>query len=191
MSENDLDFIFDDLDDDTKAEAGEDALARVRKLAELLVRQEDEVKNQAEMLAHAKSCYNQTRLQDLPGLLKEVGLPGLKLEDGTQIDLKQEIDASITKEKRAAAHAWLEANGFGGLIKTKVLVEFPKDKREDAIHCVHDLSEEYDTVSLDDSVHPGTFKSFVKEQMEKGTALPQDLFSIHPYDVATVKRVKK
>jgi len=172
-------------------EAASDSLERVRELAQLLVKQEDDLKFQTDMLAHAKAAYNQTRLSDLPELLKEVGLPGLRLEDGTAIDLKQNIDASITKAKKPAALRWLEENGFGGLIKTKVMVEFAKDKREEAIECTHKLAGEYDTVSLDDNVHPGTFKAFVKEQMEKGLVLPEELFSVHPYDVATVTRAKK
>lgn len=186
MSEQAPDWMLDEEEPETAA----DTLERVRELAELLVRQEDSLKHQTDLLTHAKAAYNQTRLHDLPELLKEVGLPGLRLTDGTAIDLKQDVDASITKAKKPAALKWLEEHGFGGLIKTKVMVEFAKDKREDALECVQSLSEDYSTVRLDDSVHPGTFKSFVKEQMEKGLVLPEELFSIHPYDVATVTRGK-
>jgi hypothetical protein len=40
-------------------------------------------------------------------------------------------------------------------------------------------------------VHPSTLKSFVKEQMEAGRAIPFDLFAIHPFNRVKITAAKK
>ena len=42
-----------------------------------------------------------------------------------------------------------------------------------------------------ENVNAATLKKFIKEEMEKGKAVPFDLFSIHPYSKVKIKKGKK
>ena len=129
----------------------------------------------------------------LPELMKEAALEEFKLADGTKLALKSEIKAGITVAHQDAAFRWLEENEFDGIIKTKVTSEFGRGELEDAKKAVAALEAEGIIAEMNRSVHPATLKSFVKEQLEAGTAIPMDTFGVFEYEIvkATKPRVKK
>lgn len=178
------------LDAEAQSEESGDKLERVTKMAELLARQERNMERLKEELQAAKDAYNQTRMVDLPELMTEVGLKSMTLEDGAVVEIRSEVDAAITAAKKPMALRWLTEHGFGGLIKTKVVAEFPANERERAVECNQALAEEYEGVTMDEAVHPATLKSFVKERLQNGEEIPMELFSVHPYHVAKLKRAK-
>lgn len=164
-------------------------LERVKALCDLMLAQAASVEVAKETLRAAQEALNRTQLEDLPDLMIEVGIVSLTLDDGATVALKAEVSAAITAANKPAALAWLADHGFGGIIKTKVGVEFGRAEHDAALECAEALAEEYPgAVALDESVHPSTLKSFVKEQLEQGVAIPMDLFSIHPYHKAELKR---
>lgn len=159
---------------------------RAVELGNLLVRQQAKVDRLTEELRSAKEDMLRTEREDLPDLLREIGLNSFTLEDGTVISIKEEVSAAITEKTKGAALSWLIEHGFGGLIKTEVLARFGRGDHETAMAFAQRISQDHQDVELKEVVHPGTLKSFVKEQMEKGEAIPMDLFNIHPYDKAII-----
>lgn len=157
-------------------------LKRITDLANLMVTQRKYVEEMEERLTAAKSELRRIETEDLPELMREIGMKSFQLEDGSVVEVTDEVDCSITEANRARAHDWLLANGFGGLIKTEVVVAFGKGEHEAAMKC----AEEVGGVAQE-RVHPSTLKSFIKEQMAKGAAVPFDLFSVHPYSKAKLK----
>jgi len=166
-------------------------LSRVVALAELMRRQKQELEELTAKAEAAKKALAKTEREDLPDLMAEVGLSELKLEDGTTISIKEEVDAKITEANRAAAMRWLSDKGFGGIIKTEVSVLFGSGSHDDAERLVGDLAKSgYETAQMAETVHPSTLKAFVKEQLAVGTAVPFDLFGIYPYSRAIIKEKK-
>lgn len=167
-------------------------LTRAIRLGELLVEQQAQVKALTAALAEAKERAIQTEQEDLPELMRELELEGFSLKDGTKIELSDDLSCAITEANRNLAHRWLDENGFGGLIKTVVSVDFNREDRELALELAKNLQEIHAlATNMKESVHSGTLKSFVREELEKGNVVPFDLFSVHPYSKAKVKLPKK
>lgn len=165
-----------------------DALHRVSALVRLMVEQAAVVERAEEALARARAEFSRTEQEDLPELMREFGLSELKLEDGTSVSISEEVSAAITEANRAAAHAWLRAHEFGGLIKTIVSVEFGRGEDDEAAEAAERIASElHRPVDHVEKVHPSTLKSFVREQLAEGHTVPFDLFSVHPFARAKIK----
>lgn len=165
-------------------------LKRVIDLANLLVAQRAKVEGMTKDLTEEKASLLRLETEDLPELMREIGMKSVTLEDGSSVEVVEEVDCSISEERRAGAHAWLVENNFGGLIKTEVVVAFGRDDFDNAQALAEELRGEDLNPTLTERVHPTTLKSFVKEQMSKGIAIPFDLFGIHPYSKAKLKKAK-
>jgi hypothetical protein len=152
-------------------------LQRVVQLAELLLKLRENVERLEGELDTAKKDMRRVEQEDLPDLMQELGLQTFKLTTGETIEIKQDVECGISEDRRARAHGWLTENGFGGLIKTEVVAKFGRDQHEEAVACAEQIGGE-----MVERVHPSTLKSFVKEQMEAGRAIPFDLFAIHPFN---------
>jgi hypothetical protein len=161
-------------------------LQRALKLAELLLAARKHLETVEAQLKTAKEDVRRLEQEDLPELMQELGLETFKLTTGELIEVKQDIECGISEERRARAHAWLTEHGFGGLIKTEVVAKFGRDERDAAVACAEQIGGE-----MVERVHPSTLKSFVKEQMEAGRAIPFDLFAIHPFNRVKITAAKK
>lgn len=167
-------------------------LKRIVALATLMVQQQARVEQLKNELQSAQRDLAQIETEDLPELMSEVGLNSVTLEDGSVVEIKQDVQCGISEDRREAAHAWLIENGFGGLIKTEVVVAFgrgEKDAADEFSAEVVQLTGHHPTVK--ETVHAATLKSFVKEQLEAGVAIPFDTFAIHPFNKANLKPAKK
>jgi hypothetical protein len=171
------------IDFESDAQAVEPpSLERAVKLAELLVQLRDNVSKLEDQLAVAKADMRRVEQEDLPDLMAELGLETFRLKSGELIEVKQEVECAITEERRAAAHSWLVDRGFGGLIKTEVVVAFGRGEHNAAEDFAHELIEDGKQSALVERVHPSTLKSFVKEQMSAGRAVPFELFGVRPFN---------
>lgn len=165
-----------------------DSLNRIVTMAGLLIDQQRHVEELKEELKKAEAKALRMEREDLPELMKELGLSEVTLEDGTKVTIREEFDAHISKAKAPEAHAWLISNGFGGLIKTAVSVTFAHGEHDQAVEAHNALAQKYGDVAPEEKVHPLTLKAFVREQLTAGAAVPFELFGVHPYDKAIIKR---
>ena len=166
------------------------SLERAVQMAELLVQLRANVARLEDELATAKADVRRVEQEDLPDLMAELGLETFRLKSGEVIEVRQEVEAAITEERRAAAHSWLVDRGFGGLIKTEVVVTFGRGEHDEAEDFANEVAEQGRTPAVVERVHPSTLKSFVKEQMAAGQAVPFDLFGVRPFNKVkiTLKR---
>ena len=160
-------------------------LQRAVQLAELLIELRNKVEDLETQLTKAKADVRRVEQEDLPDLMQELGLETFKLKTGEMVEVKPEVDCSISEERRTPAHNWLVENGFGGLIKTEVVAKFGKGEREAAVACAEAIGGE-----MTERVHPSTLKSFIKEQMAAGNPVPFDLFGVHPYSKVKITAKK-
>lgn len=163
-------------------------LKRIVSMAEMLVEQKEEVDRLDAQLKEAKKRMLVTEREDLPDLMAEAGLTEIKLEDGSRVTIKEEVDTKITDATRGAALKWLLDNGFGGLIKTNISLAFGRGDHDQASKVRDRLAAEYDGVELKEEVHHSTLKAFVKERMAAGDKIPMDLFNVFPYNKAIIKQ---
>ena len=157
-----------------------------------LVRQqlilEQRVEDLAADLKRAQTELSQISGELLPAALAEHGLSELKMSDGSKVTVATVISASISKERSGQAHQWLRDNGFGDLIKNTVAVSFGKGEDDKAVDLVRDLETEGYAVDQKEAVHPSTLKAFCKEQIEKGTEIPSELFGVFIGQKTTIKK---
>lgn len=166
-------------------------LQRVVQLAETLLKLRKAVEGLESQLTTAKADLRRVEQEDLPDLMQELGLETFKLKTGETIEVKQEVDCAISEERRAAAHSWLVDRGFGGLIKTEVVVTFGRGEHEEAEDFADAVTQQGKNPALIERVHPSTLKAFIKEQMAAGAAVPFDLFGVHPYNKVKVSVPKR
>jgi hypothetical protein len=124
----------------------------------------------------------------LPEALAEHGLSELKMADGSKITVSQVVQAHISKDKQEPAFDWLRENDFDDLIKNVVSLEFGKGEDEQARDVMEALTNRGYWPQNKQSVHPSTLKAFVKEQLEKGSEIPSDLFGIFIGKKAVIKK---
>jgi hypothetical protein len=168
-----------------------DALVRIAHLSRLLRNAEAGAAALATELQEAKEEVRRLQEEDLPELMREVGLSEIKLADGSSVKVVDEVDCNISEDRRMRAHEWLTQNGFGGIIKSAVTVEFGRDEHDEALVVakqIHDATGRLP--DLREGVHPQTLKAFIKEQMAAGTNIPQELFGIRPYSKAKLTKAK-
>lgn len=165
---------------------------RIIALIGLARRYDDRVAAAERELEESKEAYRRVVQDELPDLMRELGVESLKLEDGVTISIKEDVSASITEERRGPAHAWLRDHGFGGLIKTNVTATFSRGMEEEAARLASQIAlDMHVPVDCVERVHPATLKSFIRERMEAGDKLPMELFGIHPYSQAVFKEAPR
>jgi len=181
-----------DFSEDAKNDvAPTTTLERITDLSQQLVAAIKEVEKADTALKQAKGRQRQLEENDLPELMRELGVTDIKLKDGSAVKVVDEVQCSITEANRPRAHAWLVNHGFGGLINTNVVVAFARDEREQAVDCAKTIADSTGrNAEVAESVHAQTLKSFVKEQLALGTPLPTALFGIHPYAKAKITAPK-
>jgi hypothetical protein len=124
----------------------------------------------------------------LPAALAEHGLTELKMADGSKVTIATVISANITKDRANEAHDWLRANGHADLIKNTVSVSFGKGEDEKAAALISQLDLNGWEPDQKEAVHPSTLRAFCKEQIERGTAIPSELFGIYIGQKTTIKK---
>ena len=110
----------------------EEGLSRVSKLANIQLRLERRVAELDAELKQAKRDLQEISGDQLPAAMLEYGIREFKLEDGSQITVKNFYSASIPKDRQEESFTWLVENGFGDLIKNQVRVSFERGQEENA-----------------------------------------------------------
>lgn len=165
-------------------------LERLSLMAKRAVELEGELAMINGQLAEREEELNGIRRRHIPDTMVRLGMDSFKLDDGSTVGVDVKISANITVANKAAAFAWLREHNFDGLIKTKVGADFGKGESSMADAAVKALRDAGFEPSVDESVHPMTLKSFVKERLEEGEELPLDTFGVHEFKEARIKLPK-
>lgn len=163
---------------------------RAVEMGQAMLRAENRVQELEAELKQAQAEYALYERELLPDLMAEVGLKKFEMPDGSTFDLTEDVNVGISEERRPAAHAWLDQHGFGGLVKSQLVVAFGKDEKDSSERVEFMLTEAGYPPERKESIHAATLKSFVKEQLEKGAKLPFELFGINPFNRVKFKQAK-
>ena len=163
-----------------KKETSSDALARMSEMGAVLALAQNKIAIIADQLAAAQKEAERIEREDLPQLMKELKLAKFTLEDGSEIELLEDLKCGISEANRPEAHDWVRAKGDGGIIKTVLAQEYGRGEEELAATIAEKLRKlsKHD-VNVKESIHPSTLKSYINEQRAKGINIPEKLFGIH------------
>lgn len=133
--------------------------------------------------------------QKIPSKLQELGVQSLKLEDGSVLEAKEIVRASLPSDpdRQRQALEWLREHNHADLIKNVVQASFGKGEDELADRAMQALMQATNGQNVDRkmTVHPQTLAAFVREQLEKGKPIPLDTLGAYVTVVAKIKKAKK
>jgi hypothetical protein len=138
-------------------------------------------------LGQKQEKLNKITREFIPNIMDALAMTEFKLTDGSVVSVKDEVQCSITEDRKEGAFAWLTEHNFDGIIKTKVISEFGKDEIAAAKQALDVLTIAGFIARMDRNVHPMTLKAFVREQLEKGTNIPIETFGIFEFKQAKIK----
>jgi len=189
--------IFDQMEQDFEQSlsSGVEKLdqAGLQTVAEIArkIRDEEEYISSLESdLKKAKKGLLKLTDEDLPTMLAEIGLSSMKLDDGSEVSVKQTYGASILVDNRPAAYEWLREKGYDDIIKNTVACQFGRGEDDKASSFKAIAEKEGYYAEQKTEIHPQTLRAFVKERVENGDDFPMELFGAYVGQRAVIKRSK-
>ena len=164
-----------------------DELSNVARLAEAQNKAQENVNRLEEELKAAKEELRKYAEKLLPEEMEKLGLSTYNTTSGISVSVKEQIRATLSPENRPKGFAWLEEHGFGGLIKSNVVVPFKRNEIEEANKLVEKLGEEGKLANLERKVEAQTLMAFVREQLAQGKDIPIDVFGVFRQRIAKVE----
>lgn len=153
----------------------DEALATIGKLANQQLAAIRRVEQLNEELRAAKADLTKISQDLLPDAMKAVGLQEFTLDSGEKITIKEDVYASIPNGKLADAVRWFREHNHGAIIKNQFKVDFGAGDDEQAGVVATFLDSNGLDYDQKLSVHPGTLKRWVKDQLAEGNEVPETI----------------
>jgi len=170
-----IDFEQDAPQDQVNDVADAKALSsQVVKLKET----EDAILATETQLKELKKQADKLSQEVIPTMMQEMNLSTLKLHDGSAVEVKPFVFASIPSDRKDEAYNWLRANGLGDIIKNEVTVAFGKEEDAKAAEYANLAQGQGYEPSQKLKVEPSTLRAMVRERIESGSDVPTDLFNV-------------
>jgi len=149
-----------------------------------------EIEQQEQEIKSLKEKQRKLSEEEIPTFLQEKGLTSIRLNNGTEVSVSEDIKPGVLVANRIFCYQWLRDNGFGDLIKNIVSVNFGMGEDQDAVNLKKQIEELGLVCSEKEDVHYQTLKAFVGEQHRKGVNLP-DEFGVHVANKTKIVQKKK
>ncbi len=179
---------FDYGDFKTDKPLGDNALARLQGLVQESLNCEALVASLDAQVKEAKKSLAGLNETAIPDLLDELDIQDFTVKNGAKVELTETIRGNIKKADRGAAHAWLEENGYQGLVKRQIKIEFGKQDEKWAAKFERDCGQRKRPLNMKrtEEVHSSTLQAFVRTELEKGVDLPMALLGVYRQRVAKI-----
>lgn len=174
------------------AAAGDTSPAKLKEIAFIAAQQvklEDELAALTVKMTDKARELTKMKTVTLPLAMQAARLKGIQLEDGSKVEIENFVTGNIKEENRTDAFAWLRKNNFGSLIKRKIAMNFGMGEDNSAKAVAAALKKMRIPFESDETVHAGTLRSFVRERLSEGKALPPSI-DVATVPTATIKRSK-
>lgn len=177
-----------DFNDDLLKEAEEfnnqesaDITINVSRELDKLGNLQNDIVEKEEELKNLKEKEKFLRTKEIPELMKSVGLTGVKLSDGTKVDVYTKW--YISAKNKEEVYSWLINNGHGYLLKKEAKIQIEDTK------IVEQISEQFPelSINLESSIHTKTLEAFFRSLKENNAELPEDLLNIYQEDNLRIK----
>jgi hypothetical protein len=154
---------------------------------------EIEIEQATAKLQELQKRHQEINQTTIPDLFLDMGLTEIKLDDETlgikKVTINKLYTASISADNWGQAKSWLQQQEEDAMIKTKVVADFGKGRKEleDSVRLMTFMKKENIIFDAKESIHPQTLKAFVKQRLEAGKPLPLNLFGVHVVNQTKVK----
>ena len=181
--------IFEDYFDESEALAQVDSGTgkQLSDLVRTLRNVEKQIEDAELHMKALKAEKHKLSVENIPSLMDEMGVERLDV-DGLTIERKMMVHASIPKDRKDEAFAWLRDNGLDDIIKNDVTCSFGKGEDNVAGDVVGILQEKGFDPQTKTHVHPSTLKAFVKERVTDGKPIDLDMFGAFIANAAQIRR---
>lgn len=153
-----FDWIDDVPVDDTAMTVIKSVVAEYRTLVFNVQQKEAELKYAQEQL---QKC-----VADAAKLLRSNGMEAIKCEDGTMIEVVQNVKCSVVKDRKQEVADWLRDRDMGDMVKSQLIV------MESAKQRLDEMGIGYDE---DLSMNTNSIKAYVRGEMERGNLSVDEL----------------
>lgn len=159
------------LDDIPEEHTNDATIKELSSYVVLLEEKRAKIAELEEEISKIKKEENDLSENTIPNFLLLNGLSSLKMADGKEITVEEDLRISLPKEdfsKRSEALKFIESvPGGNNIIKNEIIVDFPKEKTENDIARENALKDYLKTQHVDfeekKDIHAQTLKSFFKE----------------------------
>jgi hypothetical protein len=165
----------------------DDQIAGVAALGKRAKHLQKELEDLERVFKERKEQYRKLTEESIPEALASLGMKSFKMEDGSSIEVKPFYSASISEARRAEAYEWLRQNGFDDIIKNTVSVRFGRGEDDLCSRLLNLLGEKGYPADQAEKIEPMTLKAWVREQVERGSEFPTELFGVYIGQKATIK----
>lgn len=174
-------------------ESGGDRLEQIARAGRAIKKLEAEIENLEQAIKDRKAEVQHIRTRIIPDLLRSIGMNSFTLDDGTLVELKDELFPDIPASKREEAYEWLRNNGHGDLIKHEIKVSFGMGEDLEALTIRNILANHNTPLNFTEkeTILPQSLRAWVREQERRGAQLPDELFSVHRVTTAQLKNPKR
>jgi hypothetical protein len=162
-------------------------LSSVGALAKRAKELEADIKELEDSTSERKNQLRKLLEETIPAMLQELGMADFTMADGSKITVKPFYSASIPEENRAQAYEWLRDHGYDDIIKNTVSVRFGRGEDGLCDTLLNQLREQNYPVEQAQKIEPQTLKAWVREQVERGSEFPSELFGVYVGQRATIK----
>lgn len=162
-------------------------ITEISQLCNKLISQRKAVELAEIALKNAEAAERHLSEEVIPTKMQEAGISSLTLTDGSSVEVSPYYYAKISEDKKADAFDWLRKNNFADLIKNNLTVTFSKGEDSSAVQLKAELEKKGLVVDQKEDIHWQTLRGFVKEQVEKGNAIPSDLFGLYVANRTKIK----
>lgn len=185
MAEFDYSDFRSDSDDENLLQLISDTADNIRS-------KELEIAQLEEKTSKANKEYRLLVEDVLPSLMEKAKMKSFTTESGLVVEVREDVRASLSKERAGEGCQWLRDHGHDSIIKTQVVAEFMRGNDDAALDFYREASKLNSAeAKLTSTVHPQTLTSFVKERLAAGEVMPVDLFKISRMLIAKVKESRK
>jgi len=137
-----------------------DVLVQLMELANAQLQQEAYVKQLSDELDKAKGTLNKISSEEIPNLLRSHGLSRIKLANGMEVTVKEDINVTIKDEQRF--FKYLEENKQADIIKTTVFLG--RQETEDLASLHKFMRENGIEYEEDTKVNSQTLKKYFRDK---------------------------
>ena len=163
---------------------------QVSQLAKALVDAKAKVKVAEEALKAAGKHAKFLEEEALPAAMQELGFTKLVIDNGPTITIGLKVYAKIPDALKSKAMGWLVSNGFEGIIKNEIKVDYGTKEFKEAEKLINHLRREGANYIEKEYVHHQTLTALLREQIRAKKPIPMDLFGARSVFAATVKETK-
>lgn len=179
------DFGGDSLDlSMTDTDSGLADLSRwVKKLAQVRAQRAEA----EEHLKQIKEEEDQIARVHIPDIFENLGLMGtIQTDTGLKITVNRVVKASIKDANRDAAIQWFKDNNLERMVKDEFSMKLNKGQQDQADQIRDALDKLGVSYKNKKNVHHSTLASFVKERLEAGEPVPEDILGVFKYNEAKI-----